>query len=160
MTWRKPRRGCLNWRPEGRRWSILQCLQHLALANKVLGDLMEAAVTESSHSRPVSAGLAPNLLWRMLLAAVEQQWLKGFAPKRIQPASTLDAGATIAELMSTHNQLRSLAGRCAGLDPNRITFRHPFLRLRVSVATAFLLINAHERRHLWQAERVAAVAPT
>ena len=99
----------LNWRPEGRRWSILQCLQHLALANKVLGDLMEAAVTESSHSRPVSAGLAPNLLWRMLLAAVEQQWLKGFAPKRIQPASTLDAGATIAELMSTHNQLRSLA---------------------------------------------------
>lgn len=121
---------------------------------------MEATVTDSSHSGPVSAGLAPNLLWRILLAAAEQQWLKGFAPKRIQPASTLDARATIAELASTHDLLRSLAGRCAGLDLNRITFRHPFLPLRISVATTFLLINAHERRHLRQAERVAAGGPT
>ena len=150
----------LNWRPEGRRWSILQCLQHLALANQILGGLMEAAVTESRNADPANTGLEPNLLWRMLLAAVEPPGLKGFAPKRLQPASMLNPEATVTELVSTHDQLRSLAGRCSGLDLNRITFRHPFLPMRISVATTFLLISAHERRHVWQAERVAADALT
>jgi len=150
----------LNWRPEGRRWSILQCLQHLALANEVLGDLMETAVTEGKHVGPASDELTPNWLWRMLLAAVDRPGLKGFAPQRIQPPSMLDAETTVAELLSTHNRLRSLAGRCVGLDLSRITFRHPFLPLRISVATTFLLISAHERRHLRQAEQVAAAEPT
>jgi hypothetical protein len=146
----------LNWQPEGRRWSVLQCLQHLALANEVLGSWMEHAVEGATSGGPGNDRPVPNLLWRTLLAAVEPPGLKGYAPKRLQPPSLLDAESTLASLLRTHDQLRSLAGRCAGLDLNRIKYRHPFVHLKISVATTFLLITAHERRHLWQGERVAA----
>jgi hypothetical protein len=43
------------------------------------------------------------------------------------------------------------------LDLNRLRFRNPFIGLlRYSVATALLVIGAHDRRHLWQAEQVRA----
>lgn len=45
------------------------------------------------------------------------------------------------------------------LDLNRIRFRNPFIGLlRYSVGTALLVIGAHDRRHLWQANQVRAAA--
>jgi len=41
------------------------------------------------------------------------------------------------------------------LDFNRVRFRNPFVPLlRFTVGTGLMIINAHDRRHLWQAQRV------
>jgi hypothetical protein len=55
----------------------------------------------------------------------------------------------------THDQIRNLVDEVAYLDLNRLKFRNPLLPLlRVRVGTALLIMAAHERRHLWQAQRV------
>ena len=43
----------------------------------------------------------------------------------------------------------------APIDVNRATFVNPFISIvRVRVGTAFHVIAAHERRHVWQADQV------
>jgi len=43
----------------------------------------------------------------------------------------------------------------AKFNVNRIRFRNPFVRsIRFTVGTGLLIISAHDRRHLWQAEQV------
>jgi hypothetical protein len=47
----------------------------------------------------------------------------------------------------------------SGIEFNRVRFKNPFVPLlRFTVGTGLMVINAHDRRHLWQAERVQ-VAP-
>lgn len=54
-------------------------------------------------------------------------------------------------------EVRDLLREAAGIDLNRTRFVNPFIPLvRFTVGTGFLVIAAHERRHLWQAERVKA----
>jgi hypothetical protein len=48
-----------------------------------------------------------------------------------------------------------MAREAGAIDANRATFQNPFLKMvRMKVSTAFQVINAHDRRHLWQAEQV------
>jgi hypothetical protein len=150
--------GVLNWRPDDRRWSILQCIQHLALANQFLGASIERALSEGSKVGPESERIKPGMVWRFLLALVEPRVrLKGFAPNVLQPPPSLDAEPTLTAFRESHARLRALAARCHGVDVNRLRFRHPIVRLRMSVGCAFLLLAIHERRHLLQAEEVAAL---
>jgi hypothetical protein len=45
--------------------------------------------------------------------------------------------------------------RAADYDVNRVRFRNPFVSvIRFSVGSGFVILSAHERRHLLQAERV------
>ena len=148
----------LNWRLDDRRWSILQCIDHLAITNQLLGSSIERLLNELPRIGPESELISPGPIWRFLLTLVEPQVrLKGFAPRVLQPASSLDAKLTLIALRQSHDRLRWLAARCSGLNVNRLRFRHPIVRLRISVGAAFLLVAAHERRHLAQAENVAAL---
>lgn len=147
----------LNWRPDGKRWSILQCMEHLVLTNELLGNAIERALVDHPATGAECDRISPSRVWRFLLAMTEPQMrLKGFAPKVLHPAPVLDAARTLAAFAASHERLRLLAARCDGLDVNRLRFRHPVIRLKMSVGEAFLLLVVHGQRHLRQAEVVAA----
>jgi hypothetical protein len=51
--------------------------------------------------------------------------------------------------------LRQVIAAAADVDINRATLPNPFLRIvRLRVSTALMVLAAHDRRHLWQAEQV------
>jgi hypothetical protein len=55
--------------------------------------------------------------------------------------------------------MRSVVRDGAELDLNRIRFHNPFVAtLRFTVGAGLLIIAAHNRRHLWQAEQVRQAA--
>ena len=63
--------------------------------------------------------------------------------------------------MFLHSQedMRRVVRESADLDLNRIRFRNPFIGfLRFTVGAGLLIIAAHNRRHLWQAEQVRRAA--
>ena len=54
-----------------------------------------------------------------------------------------------------HRNLRRLVEDSALIDANATTFANPFVRaIRMRVATGLLVLASHERRHIWQAERI------
>ncbi len=144
----------LNLQPAPDGWSVLQCFAHLTAVNTVIADAMEKALNSFPRQATVIERIRPGLLWGLFLKILEPPVrFRARAPAVIQPSPILDAEETASSFSAAHDRLRDLAVRCDGVDLNRPAFRHPFVPLRISIGAAFLLIAAHDRRHLWQAEQ-------
>jgi hypothetical protein len=77
------------------------------------------------------------------------------APGKIRPRPTLNPEGILPQFMKAMDRVSTLAGSTAGKDLNSVRFRNPLFPLvRFTVASGFLIIAAHGRRHLWQAEQV------
>jgi len=146
----------LNWQPEGGvRWSIGQCLDHLTKSADVYGAAIAEAIASAG---PAAARPArPNLLGRGFIWFIEPPVrIRTGAAKIAQPASTFDVALVRADFERTLIDVRSLASRAVGVDSARAKFANPFAggRRLFNVATGIMVLLAHARRHLLQAERV------
>lgn len=151
----------LNWQPNGgRAWSVAQCLDHLARANAVYTDALQTAV------RGVRPGSAPRrgpiqpgritLYFIGLLDPPPRRRLK--APRKAIPALHTTREQVLADFLAAHQRTRALIAACPNLNLNRIRFNNPFVGfLRFTVGAGLLIIAAHDRRHLWQAQHVRAL---
>jgi hypothetical protein len=150
----------LNWQPEGgRHWSIGQCLDHLTKA----ADIYSAPIADAIAAAPAMAAHPawPNLLGRAFLWFIEPPVrIKTPAPGTAHPASTFDPALVRSEFERTLTTLQGLAQRAVTVDSGRARFANPFAggRRVFNVATGIMVLLAHARRHLLQAERVKARA--
>jgi hypothetical protein len=148
--------------PAPGRWSAAQCLAHLAAANQAYIGAMRAALQPALHLRnhERSGPIRPGVLMRWFLAHLEPPvGLRVRAPRGVAPPAAADAKAALRALRRTQLAVIELLQESQRLDLNRVRFANPFLRvLRFRAGSGFLIIAAHERRHLWQAERAAAEA--
>jgi hypothetical protein len=72
-----------------------------------------------------------------------------FVPATIEPKASV-----LAEFDGYQRRLVELLAEANGLALSRIKIRSPFnASVRYNVYSAFRIIAAHERRHLWQAEQ-------
>jgi hypothetical protein len=76
------------------------------------------------------------------------------APGKIRPRPQVD-GAVLDRFLQSNKRAREVIAQAGAHDVNRVRFRNPFVPLiRFSAGTGLLIITAHQRRHLLQAERV------
>jgi hypothetical protein len=147
-----------NWKPDARSWSIAQCLDHLNVASRQYVAPMLVAVEAGrkaglNRKGPIHSGF----LERMFIRNLEPppKW-KIPAPGKIVPMMAPKPKAEVMEEWRlSQEEVRVLLHAAAPLDLNKIRFVNPFIPwLRFTVGTGFLVITTHERRHLWQAEKV------
>lgn len=70
-----------------------------------------------------------------------------------QPIHVHDAAAAFGEFESLNRQLEEQLDAARGLDLGGARIVSPFAQnVKYNVYSAFVLIAAHNRRHLWQAE--------
>ena len=149
------------WRATPSSWSIAECLDHLAHANRVYLAAMEpaasrAAAQGSRRRRPAVPGLFGRLFVRSLEPPPR---IKGRAPASIQPRTAPALSDAIASFHSSHDEVRRFLRTYAPIDLAGVRFANPFVRgVSFSLATGLHAIAAHERRHLWQARRVREAA--
>ena len=146
------------WQPDGgRRWSVALCLDHLAVANTVYGGSMATAI-ETAKARGVTrrGPARPGLLGRMFANSLEPPVkIRSSAPGKIQPMPSRGREEIMRAYREAHDEIRRLLREAASIDVNRATFPNPFFSfVKVTVATGFQVMCAHDRRHLWQAEGV------
>ena len=149
----------LNWKPAPDKWSIAQCLEHTLLGAEAYGDKMAPAIQRARNDGTRFNGDASprlTLPGRLILRMVEptgQRTMK--SPKSFVPAqSDIDAGI-VDRFVEAHGRIAALAVDCDGLDPNKIKYWNPELRIIPMTATdGFAILAAHAERHLAQAERV------
>jgi hypothetical protein len=146
-----------NWQPEGgRKWSIVQCLEHLTKINDLYGSGMRAACDRARAKARPYRPIAPSLFGRWFIKSQEPPpRLKMPAPpKAVPPPTGASKAQALADFLRTQEAMRQIAIEAATFDPNAARFANPFLGgVRVKVGTALLIIAAHDRRHLWQADR-------
>ena len=145
------------WRPDdGRSWSVAQCLEHLTVLNAAYGRAMLAAMEEAGRRGWRRQGpLQPGPIGRWFIRSQEPPVRRKLrTPRKVQPTGGRPRDVILREYREAHDRLRRVAREAAAHDANRATFPNPVAGIiRMKVATGLLALAAHDRRHLWQAER-------
>jgi DinB superfamily len=147
------------WRQDPESWSVAECLDHLAMGNRVYVQAMrEPAARASREGRRRTGPALPGLVGRWFVRWLEppvNPRLKGKAPKAMEPRSSPPLADAYASFTASQDEVRAFLRAHADLDLASVRFPNPFIRgVRFSLATGLHVIPAHERRHLWQAWRV------
>lgn len=147
----------LTWKPEGRRWSITECLDHLnATGYKLLPRLDEAIAETRSQGLKRRAPYRPKLLARMVLKALEPPYrLRLRVPSAFAPALEAEPKRVIREFVELQGELVKRLWEADGLDLGAVKIASPARRLfSVPLGDWLHFLAAHERRHLHQARAV------
>jgi len=151
------------WRAADGSWSVAECLDHLATANRVYLAAMQPpaarALGEGRHRRgPALPGLVGGWFVKYLEPPVKSP-LKSRAPRAIRPRTAPALNDAMAAFLASQQDVRTFLRTYSGIDLASVRFPNPFIRgVRFSLATGLHVIAAHERRHLWQARRVRQAA--
>lgn len=148
----------VNFRPAPGRWSVGQCLDHLAVSVRVYLDPMEpvgerARVAGRTGGEPYGRG---PFMGRFLIRALKKPGKRYPAPKGFRPrGGELAPDAVRADFQAQVGRLEAAAKASEGLALGAIRMPWPaFSPVKLSLAQAFELQALHLHRHLDQAERV------
>jgi len=147
------------WRREPGSWSIAECLDHLATANRVYLRVMQPAADRARERGKLRRGPAlPGVLGRLFIKWMEppvRPRMRGKSPRLIRPREQPPLDTAYADFLQQQDQVRAFIAANADIDLAGVTFPNPFISgLRWSLATGLHVITSHERRHLWQAWNV------
>lgn len=147
------------WRADPDSWSVSECLDHLAVANRVYLQAMlppsERALAQGRMRRgPALPGAVGRLVvWSF--APPVKPYLRLRAPRKIRPRSAPALSDGAASFFASQEDIRAYLDRYAEIDLAGVHFPNPFVPgIRFSLATGLHILAAHERRHLAQAWRV------
>lgn len=143
-------------RPHPGSWSAAECLSHLSISTEMFLPVLTAALEEArtkgwlTESEPKMDLLGRVLRW--FLEPPIHQKVKTTAP--FVPKAIRARADALREFTTLQQRLREILDASRGLDLRRVKIVSPFdKRVRYNVYSAFLIVTAHQRRHLWQAEQ-------
>ena len=147
----------LAWHEGVGAWSIVDCLNHLAVTgNESLSRIRSAIVDARSHgllgTGPFRHTIAGNVLIRLMDAPPR---LRFKAPKAYRPLRDVSVSEILATFFLLQDELARVLRDANGLDLARVKVTNPVTNwFKMSLGQEFAFTAAHERRHLWQASRV------
>ncbi|MEP7012240.1 MAG: DinB family protein [Acidobacteriota bacterium] len=140
-------------------WSVAECLDHLATANRVYLAALEPPANRAKkagrlRNRPAKPGWAG----RLFIASLEpppKWWSKLKAPGKIRPRQAPPLAGSFEDFMASLVDAQAFLQANVSLDLAGVRFPNPFIPgVAFSLATGLHILPAHARRHLWQAWRV------
>lgn len=155
----------LRWKPAPDRWSIVECLQHLNLAERFYIRNIQHKVDKIGlvQTNPADQTIESDWIGKAMLFAVDPQVkIKLPAPGMIRPrpAAQLAPADVIGQFLDLQTLLRSLLDKAVYLDWNRDKVMTLFGNwpgldwLKIRLGDAFRMLIAHTERHMKQAMRV------
>lgn len=150
----------LRWKPAPDRWSIVECLQHLNLAERFYIRTIQHKVDALGfiQTAPADQSLESDWIGKAFLYVVDPQIkLKIPAPGivRPRPASKLLPADVMTQFVDLQTLLHTLLDKAVYLDWNQEKVMSLFGNwLKIRVGDAIRMLVAHTERHMKQAMRV------
>lgn len=146
-------------RPSISSWSAAECLAHLSISTEMFLPVLQEAL-DDARQRKLVAKAPPkmDLLGRILRWFLEppiRQRVRTSAP--FVPRAVRAKSEAFGEFVTLQEKLLDVLNSSRGLDLRRMKIVSPFdRRVRYNAFSAFRIVAAHQRRHLWQAEQAVA----
>jgi hypothetical protein len=148
----------LNWKPAPEKWSIAQCLDHLAVTSSKFDPYFTAALARARKQWPVtsSPSYRPTLVGGLLIKQVVPETGRNLTtPKIFRPSESSNIHGALESFFKQQEQFLDFVRATGGVDYNKTRLRSPVTPLmRYSLADAFVVTVVHGQRHLAQARRV------
>jgi len=138
-------------------WSVAQCIDHLnATAREYLPRIDEGIADAIRRGTYGEGPYEYNWIGRLCVYAMGPPVrLRAKAPTAFQPAAPRGRNEIMAAFRAYQVQYVDRLRQANGIDLARARVASPLATwLRLPLGSAFELMLAHERRHLWQAAQV------
>ncbi|MES2305102.1 MAG: DinB family protein [Gemmatimonadota bacterium] len=143
-------------RPATNSWSMSECVAHLTLSTEAFLPTCNADIARDEvRARPAPVHMRRDLMGWVLSRTMEPP-VRGKFPTAAGfiPGGSASRSETLAAFDASQVALLDLLRRCDGIDITQVRVTSPFnARVKYSLFSMFRITTAHQRRHLWQAER-------
>lgn len=148
----------MSWTSSPDRWSIAQCLDHLAITSRQFNSYFTTAITQGRQKWPVTSALPYKPSWVggwLIRQVVPETTRKVPAPKVFRPSQSALIEGALDNFLNQQSMFLGFVREAQGIDYNKVRLRSPVTPLmRYSLADAFVVTVVHGWRHLAQAKRV------
>jgi hypothetical protein len=145
------------WQPAPGIWSVAECIEHLNVTARLyLPKLDEAIADAIRRGRYAEGPFHYNWIGRFVVRSMEPPArLRMKAPVAFHPPPPRSRHEIMAAFRAYQVQFIDRLRQANGLDLASAKVQSPASKwIRLPLGSGFALVGAHERRHLWQAERV------
>lgn len=148
----------LSWTSAPDRWSIAQCLDHLAATSKAFEPYLTAAIKRGRDMWPVTSPVPYQPTWVggwLIKQVLPETTRKVPSPKVFRPSQAPTIENSLEKFLQQQAEFLRFVRDAEGLDYNKTRLRSPVTPLmRYSLADAFVVTVVHGWRHLAQALRM------
>jgi len=149
-----------NSRPDPKRWSMAECVDHLVITGRRMMPRMDTAIIRARGQGWTSEGPFRYGFFEKWFAGAMSECpprRKLRAPKIYAPPQLKDLKipTAVEDFATLQDKLIQTVHHADGLDLSRIKVTSPVTRLvRLSLGQWLAGLAGHQRRHLWQAQQV------
>lgn len=150
----------LGHRPGPGRWSAAECLAHLNLSVDPYLPLWRQVLAQDSRTGfPTRDRYSLDIWGRILVWTLEPPpRLRSSTPRRFDPVNTDPVPTILPGFLDRQHVILEALESAHGNAIDTIKIVSPFdSRVRYSIWSSLCVTAAHQRRHLWQAERALPV---
>ena len=146
----------LRWRPDACHWSIAECLDHLNLTLELYLPKIDEAIGGGACLDQALTGCArcEQAELAALRGIEPPATVRAPAPALTIPAPDVDPDWMVDHFHRVRDRYSEAVHRAFGLDLRRMRIVGPLYPAIVTLGGTLAFIAAHDRRHMWQAERV------
>jgi hypothetical protein len=151
----------INWKPSAEAWSIGQCIDHLIVANRPYGEIIDQIVQGKYQQTFIQRlPVLPGMFGRLLIKSLDPETKRKMkAPAVFEPAASTVDGKIVDSFLTSQQQLIEKMKSTRGLNLAGIIITSPALSvITYSLLDALRIIVVHEQRHFGQAKRVTTTS--
>ena len=142
----------LKQRPPSQGWSVAECIQHLTATNQLYLPILDASLQQA----PASSG-PYKMDWRgrLLKWVLEPPYRSKVKTMASLEPKVEDVRRVLPDFLASQQQFLEAMELWTGRALDKVVITSPFnKRLRYNIFSLFNVVAAHQRHHLWQAQRV------
>ena len=148
----------LRWRPDPKSWSIGECLDHLNIALALYLPKVDDALARARSGVPVGNRLHADWEMEVLRMVEPPVEVRLESPTCTMPPVATDPERLVESFHGTRDQYVRALQQASRLDVTAVCIVEPIYPRIRSLGGTLAYLAAHDRRHIWQAERVRQAA--
>ncbi len=147
----------INRQPGPNHWSIAQCLDHIVVSDRLYYESLRRVVVQGHRTKRCSEdSIRPGFLGRYFVRLMGPDGRRIKSPRLFTPSSGHRTVPLLADFADHQKELMELLRRADGLAVNVLRLSSPVSRIfRFSLGEIFLILLAHQKRHLNQAMAIS-----
>ena len=142
--------------PAPRAWSAAECLHHLNISVDAYFPIWQQVIaTAGPRKTELNAPYSIDFFGRLFAWILEPPTrIRSKTPIVFEPAGCPAARQVLADFIERQQRVIGALHRCRGRAIDKVKIASPAdARVHYSIWASFVIVAAHQHRHLWQAEQ-------
>ena len=142
-------------RPSPASWSVAECLQHLNISADAYFLIWQQVIANAGpRNAELNAPYRTDFWGRLLSWILEPPArIKSRTPSTFEPEAAATVDSALSGFLERQHRIIGALHRCRGRAIDHVRMASPVdRRIRYSIWSSFVIVAAHQRRHLWQGE--------